>query len=85
MKITPPTIHLNGTSKRNLVAEYTQAYDLCCDAIEAFQKITCHPRDYYVQEAGAYEKAHDDRMKMLAKLAAVNDYLLQHLAHLDND
>lgn len=85
MIITPPTIHLNGSSKKNLVAEYTKAYDVSLDMIDAFQKITCHPRDYYVQEAGAYEKAYEDRMKMLAKLAAVHDYLLKHLQHLIED
>ena len=52
-----PTIHLNGTSKKDLVAEYEHAMVALDRAQEALQQITVHGRDYYVQSPNAINGA----------------------------
>lgn len=79
MTITPPTIHLNGTSAKDLWAGYEAAYDAVRAAQEALGKIEFNARDYYVQSPGAWEKAQDHRIKQRQALAQVEEYLLQHL------
>jgi hypothetical protein len=79
MNITAPTIHLNGTSAKSLWEGYEAAYDAIRVAREAMGKIEFNARDYYVQDAGAWEKARDHRSEQLMLLDTVEKYLLDHL------
>ena len=79
MNITPPTVHLNGTSAKDLWAGYEAAYDAVRAAQEALGKIEFNARDYYVQGADAFTKAQDHRIEHRQALAQVEEYLLQHL------
>jgi hypothetical protein len=52
MALQIPTIHLNGTSKKELLDDLCNAYKKLSDAIVAL-RVTCpHSRDYYVQKDG---------------------------------
>jgi hypothetical protein len=82
MNITPPTVHLNGTSHRELYNGYEEAYHAVRAAQEAFNFIEFNARDYYVQGDDAFTKARDHRNEQRQALAQVEEYLLQHLAAL---
>jgi len=84
MTITPPTVHLNGTSAKDLWAGYEAAYDAVRAAQEALGKIEFNARDYYVQDADAFTKAQDHRYEQRQALAQVEEYLLQHLLSLQS-
>jgi len=82
MTITPPTVHLNGTSAKDLWAGYEAAYDAVRAAQDALRKIEFNARDYYVQGNDAYSKARDQRTEQFIKLVDIEEYLLQHLLSL---
>lgn len=69
MKI--PTIHMNGTGGKTLMAEYTAAMDAVKDAGEKLYAATLNGRDYYPQGPGAFDEAREERMKMQDKLLSV--------------
>jgi hypothetical protein len=79
MNITPPTVHLNGTSAKDLWIGYEAAYDAVRAAQEALGKIEFNSRDYYVQSPLAWDKAREDRYEQRRALEQVEEYLLQHL------
>lgn len=70
-----PTIHLNGTSKANLLDEIEAAYVAIEAAISALRQVTVHGRDYYVQGPNAYPQARDEMDKRLASLYTVQQEL----------
>jgi hypothetical protein len=82
MTITPPTVHLNGTSAKDLWEGYEAAYNAIIAAQEALGKIEFNARDYYVQGDEAYSKARDHRIEQCKALAQVEDYLIKHLLSL---
>ena len=82
MNITAPTVHLNGTSHKDLWAGYEAAYEAVRAAQDALGKIEFNARDYYVQDADAFTKARDHRYEQCKALAQVEEYLLQHLLSL---
>ena len=82
MNITPPTVHLNGTSHKDLYAGYEAAYHAVRAAQEAIGNIEFNARDYYVQGPEAWSKAQDHRIEQRQALAQVEEYLLQHLLSL---
>jgi hypothetical protein len=84
LNITPPTIHLNGTSAKDLWVGYEEAYDAVRAAQEALGKIEFNARDYYVQSPVAYSLARDHRIEQCKALAQVEEYLLQHLIAINN-
>jgi len=82
MTITPPTVHLNGTSAKDLWEGYEAAYEAVRAAQDALGKIEFNARDYYVQDADAFTKARDHRIEQRQALDNVEEYLLQHLLSL---
>jgi hypothetical protein len=76
-KLTTPTVHLNGTSKADLLAPYEQAYRALGDAIEAVQKTGPNGRDYYVQGPGVINLASTEHGFRLKRLQAVRDEILE--------
>lgn len=73
--LTIPTIHLNGTSGKDLQKEYHAAYKAIDAAIDALANTTCNGRDFYVQDAGAYYQARDERQAALDKLHDAKGYV----------
>lgn len=63
-----PTVHLNGTGKKNLLDELEVAYAKIGEALDALRQVTVHGRDYYVQGPHAYGQA---RTEMDARLTAL--------------
>jgi hypothetical protein len=77
MALKVPTIHLNGTSKRDLLDGYKAAYLAVGDAIEKLQATSPHGRDYYVQDDKATSQAIAQHVVRLAKLDDVRKELLE--------
>lgn len=80
-----PSIHLNGTSRDRLFADYHAAYKLLCAAADAFTEIEFNARDYYVQGDYAFNAARTERDSARANFGALKQYLEAHLLHLAND
>lgn len=82
--ITPtlPTIHLNGTGRTKLLADYHAAYVKLNEFKEAFRSIEFNARDYYVAGPSAWPCARTDRDIMEHKISRLMEYLEAHLLHL---
>lgn len=52
-----PTVHLNGTSRDELVSLRLDVVDAIRVAVVALRKAAPHARDYYVQSPEAYRMA----------------------------
>lgn len=77
--MTPPTIHLNGTSAESLIEAYTAAYDALEVAYEAMKSTYPNNRDFYVQGGHAIEAAireHRSRLQKIDDLKAELDVLI---------
>lgn len=77
--MTPPTIHLNGTSAESLIEAYTAAYDALEVAYEAMKATYPNNRDFYVQGEHAIDAAifeHRSRLQKIDDLKAGLDMLI---------
>ena len=79
--ITLPTVHMGGTSRKDLQEGYSNAALELENFIEAWGRIEFNARDYYVVD-GAWTKARDERDAMNAKLRDVRNYLQAIQEHL---
>jgi len=70
MTITP-TIHLNGTSKADLLEGYLDVLAAGRDLREALCKAAPNGRDYYPQGTQAYTDAAADHMARLKRLESI--------------
>ena len=79
-----PTIHLNGTGARTLLAGYDQAYD----ALHAFQnvmrEIEFNARDYYVNGPQSWEAACEARCEINLKIKDIEAYITIHMMHIQD-
>lgn len=84
MNITPPIVHLNGTSRKELAEGYDNAHEALRVFMQAWGKITCNSRDYYCHPEGmaAWDRAIAHREEMGQKIRELNDYLRAHREHL---
>jgi len=57
--MTAPTVHLNGTSKAELIENLEKANTALHDACSALAGTAPNARDYYPQGPDAYGKARD--------------------------
>jgi hypothetical protein len=80
-----PSIHLNGTGRERLLADYQSAYKLLCTACDAFAEIEFNARDYYVQGDYAFNAARTERDRARLHFGALKQYLEAHLLHLAVD
>jgi hypothetical protein len=80
--LTLPTVHINGTGRDRLLADYQSAYKFLCTASDAFADIEFNARDYYVQGDYAFNAARTERDKARAHFGALKTYLEAHLIHL---
>jgi len=67
-----PLVHLNGSGKKNLEAQYREASDALHDALAKLPRP--HARDYYPLGDDAFKKA---RAKFDAQFAAIDEIRMQ--------
>lgn len=72
-----PTIHLNGTSRDDLLNEIDNAYHLLNDAYDALKRTAPNSRDYYPQGANAMAAAEREHMGRMLKVDDVRRELQQ--------
>lgn len=71
-RLITPTVHLNGSSKEELVQLRLAAVDACRVLYEAMQKASPNDRDYYPQGEGVGKQAREawaERMLMIEQLS----------------
>lgn len=72
-----PSLHLNGTSKEELVQRLSEAHLSLQKAREVLAKAAPHQRDYYVQkDQGNYRRARNQHEARLQKIDDVMTELL---------
>jgi hypothetical protein len=72
-KLAVPTVHMNGTSKKELLEQYKNAFTAVTTAVTELCKSSPHARDYYTQKGDQYpvaRKQHESRLKRLNSVAA---------------
>ena len=68
-----PSIHLNGTSKRELISQLNEASHALNNAYSALKQAAPHGRDYYPQGPTALETAITEHMDRLRRLDAIKE------------
>lgn len=66
-----PTVHLNGTSRNELMSGFESAARGVNDALRALQDAAPNARDYYPQGDGAFKIATTEHVARMAKLQDV--------------
>lgn len=66
-----PTIHLNGTSRDELICGYIAAMEAIQAAIDKLCSTAPNSRDYYTQGDGAFRKAAIEHASRVRRLEAV--------------
>jgi hypothetical protein len=77
-----PSVHLNGTGRKTLLADYQAAYEKVIEFRDAFRSIEFNARDYYVQSPTAFSEARTQRDSQLNAIGRLMGYLEAHLIHL---
>jgi hypothetical protein len=70
-KLIIPTVHLNGTSKDELLEQIEEAYAAIGTAVKALAKMGPNGRDYYVQKDNPIYQAQDQHSARMKKLLDV--------------
>lgn len=73
--MTPPTIHLNGTSRERLLDGFMEASQAIEAAYQAIKQTAPNGRDYYPQGARAMEAAEAEHYSRLSRLDAIKKEL----------
>lgn len=76
-----PTIHLNGTGADNLRKEYRALRMAVTAAADALAAATCNARDFYPQDATAWQQAQAERTEMFNLLQRVENYAAEWELH----
>jgi hypothetical protein len=76
VELTVPTVHINGTSRDELLEQIRDAYLAIGKAMEALAKASPNGRDYYPQGDEACRAARKEHQSRAERLASVRDELL---------
>jgi hypothetical protein len=70
-----PLIHLNGNSKESLEGQYEAADAALWEAVDKFNSIEFHPRDYYPLPEGSWNQALIERQEIAQAFKKIQDYI----------
>jgi hypothetical protein len=73
--LTAPTVHINGTSRDELLGQLETAAAALNTAIEKLSNAAPNGRDYYPQGPRAWARANDEHVARLGKLQSVYEEL----------
>jgi hypothetical protein len=78
MSVTIPSVHLNGTSARELQGEIRLAYDALKHARDKIAAMTVHPRDHYPKtDKDSYMKARAEHLNRLSMIDTIEAELME--------
>jgi hypothetical protein len=77
-----PRVHLNGTSKKELIEQYEQALDALYTACDKLHNAYPNARDYYPQYYNAIARAMDEHRSRMNRLSDVRRELEDILSHI---
>ncbi len=77
IRVMIPTVHMNGTDARDLLAQNLDALAAIGNAIEALRRANPHGRDFYPQGQDAFTEAQTMARVRLAHLSAIKDELTE--------
>lgn len=77
-----PTIHINGTSKSDLVADLRDSHYAVRAAIRILSEAGPHGRDYYPQGPDAINRAIEEHRSRLSRMESVLKELEDIAAHI---
>ena len=75
----PPMVHLNGTSRDQLLDVREKAYYALLAAYDAVKGIAPNGRDYYPYGNGEFEKATDAQLSRLRRIDDVREEISQEM------
>lgn len=75
LEVAVPAVHLNGTSKKELLFQLKDACGAVCVAVEKLALAAPHGRDYYNQPYGQYDLARAQHKERLTALNAIMSHL----------
>jgi hypothetical protein len=78
-----PTVHLNGTSKDELLRQLCDAHAAIAEAMRAMSECAPNGRDYYPQGADALSRATAEHRGRVERLADVQRELMDIAEHID--
>jgi hypothetical protein len=67
-KLIVPTVHLNGSGKKNLTDDLEGAVNALDNAMGALRAMSPHGRDYYVQSDQALKRAQTEHVNRAERL-----------------
>lgn len=73
MSLAIPTIHMNGTSQKDIEGQLEDARSALVSAMEALQRAAPNGRDYYPQGHDALSLAQKQHHARLKAIATVHD------------
>jgi hypothetical protein len=76
-KLAVPTVHLNGTSKADLLEQQAKAREKINETLLALQEASPHPRDYYVQGTEIWNLAVKQHQARVKRFQQTYDELMQ--------
>jgi len=79
--MTKPTIHLNGTSAKDLLEQYRNAMEAISAAGDALAKCGPNGRDYYPQGPEAIGKALDEHRSRRQRIEVIYDEITELAGH----
>ena len=73
--LTFPAVHMNGTSKGDLIQQNVDAAHAVQKALDALGRAAPNGRDFYVIDSDAYSRAVAEHAERMRRLRAVSDEL----------
>ena len=74
-KYTTPIFNLNGTNRKDVYDELSEARVHLGRAINALAAVTCHPRDFQFSPAGSWNQAHFEKSEAIANVDSALDWV----------
>jgi hypothetical protein len=76
-KMQKPTVHINGSSRSDLQAQFEGAYRALGEVIDVMKKATPNARDYYVEGPEAFIRARDEHFERIKKVRELREEYLE--------
>lgn len=77
-----PMVHLNGSSKKDLLKQASDVYCACTDLLEKMAQATPNGRDYYPISDSALSKAREEHQEFVLQVRKLQDFMMERMEYL---